>query len=264
MDGGILATAISPTVALILLTAGVVQGAVGFGYSLVATPLLVWAGASAVEAVALVSLTVAAQVALGVWRLRAAVPWRATLSASLLRWAFLPLGVWLLTLLDGLERDRVKQLLGALVLLALALQLLPRLWRRLRGAPRTGGGAPGRRWGALAFAASGVMQGLAAMGGPPAVMWAVAQPWEALRLRGFLQALQLLALPLQLLVLALALGERARHAFGAGLGYLPLVLAASWLGLKLGDGLPRGRLRALALSLLLATAGASLLGPLLG
>ncbi len=239
-------------IGFIILLASVLQGSVGFGLSLFATPLLVWSGLRLSEAVAIVSVAVSFQVLAGTLQLRCHVRWREVLHGTAIRYLCIPLGIWLLLKIDLLERDRIKQVIGVLVLAAVLMQLLwpvnPR--ERLH-----------RAWTIVAFAASGLMQGLAAMGGPPAVLWVMAHRWSSQEVRAFLLALFLLASPLQISLLYLSAGQSIAAALWTGLVLAPLVIAGSVAGVRLGNRISRDRLQQAALAVLFVTAVVSILAP---
>lgn len=241
-------------VALIFLAGSLLQGAVGFAFNLLTIPLLVKTGLHLSEVVALITLPVTAQVLLATLRLRRFVQWREVSVATLLRLSALPVGIALLLFVDGLAQAQLERVLGTVVLAALALQL----------AVRAPAGQPlRRRWRVLAFAGSGLMQGVSAMGGPPAVLWVMAQPWSSQQSRGFLQALFLLSAPVQLALLVFAKGPAILAPMLTGLVYLPVVAVGTLAGVWLGNRLNKATLRVLALGILAFTALSSLLGPLL-
>jgi uncharacterized membrane protein YfcA len=116
-------------------------------------------------------------------------------------------------------------------------------------------------WDLLAFALSGVMLGMIAMGGPPVVLWLMAHDWGARKTRAFMAALFLLAAPVQVALLWWKLGAEVADAFLCGLGMSPLVVAGSLLGIRLGNRLDRQRLRRAILLFLFLTALVSLASP---
>ncbi len=77
---------------VILTLASMLQSVVGFGYALFATPLLVWIGLPLPSVITLVATCSMLQAMAGVRNLRAAVPWRLSLTATGVRLAGLPIG----------------------------------------------------------------------------------------------------------------------------------------------------------------------------
>ena len=238
----------------ILALGSLLQGAVGFGLGLFAVPILVWAGVRLGEAVAMVSVSIFIQVLGGTYQLRSEVRWRQVLPATLIRYLTIPLGVALLLAIDALDRTQAKQILGVLLLLVLLVQLFWKVEPREDLHPG---------WMVLAFSLSGVMHGVAAMGGPPAVLWVMAHSWTNRQTRAFLQSLFLLASPFQISLLYLFSKGAISGALLIGLAFAPLVVLGSTLGVRLGNAIPKQRLRQIAYGFLLVTALASVMAPVL-
>jgi uncharacterized membrane protein YfcA len=238
--------------ALILFVSSALQSIIGFAFNLLAVPLLLWSGFSLGQAVALTSIPILVQVSVSTWKLREAVVWSDVLPASAIRYLTLPVGVSLLYWVNSFEPVRVKQIVGLLLLLILAMQHFSRITPRARFS---------FGWDLLTFGLSGIMLGMIAMGGPPVVLWLMAHDWSALRTRAFMAALFLLAAPVQVGLLWWKLGEEVASAFAWGLGMTPLVVAGSLLGIRLGNRLDREKLRRAIRVFLLLTALVSLASP---
>lgn len=241
-------------IGLILFLGSVLQGAVGFAYSLFAVPLLVWVGVSLSETVAIMAVSIFVQVLVATYQLRADIRWGDVVPGALIRYVTLPLGIALLIALDTLDTDQVKQILGLILLAVLLVQIL---WRvepqeQLR-----------RHWMILAFSCSGILTGMVAMGGPPVVLWAMAHRWPSKQTRAFLVSLFLLLAPAQLLLLYLGVGPQIVAAMLEGLVFAPLVALGSWLGVRLGNLIAKAKLRQIAFGILFVTAFVSVLGPVL-
>ena len=116
----------------------------------------------------------------------------------------------------------------------------------------------------LAFSGSGIMQGVAAMGGPPAVLWVMAHQWTNRQTRAFLLTLFLMVAPMQLALLYLTARSDIARALLIGLILSPLVALGSYIGVRLGDLIAMQALRQIALAILLLTALLSIVSPLLG
>ena len=97
---------------IILFGGSIVQGTIGFALGMIAVPLLVEAGYSLSQAVALTTLAIGIQVAFGVWQLREHIPWGDVKLAALLRYLTVPIGVWLLLHIENMDADAVKRLVG--------------------------------------------------------------------------------------------------------------------------------------------------------
>jgi uncharacterized membrane protein YfcA len=222
---------------------------------LFAIPILIWVGVGLSQAVAILSLSIFIQVLVATYQLRDEVRWRQVLPATLIRYLTIPIGISLLLAIDSLDRTQVKQILGVLLLLVVLVQLLVKVKPREELHPG---------WMALAFLCSGVMHGMAAMGGPPVVLWVMAHRWSNRQTRAFMLALFLLAAPLQLTLLYLFSGGAILGALLTGLAFAPLVALGSTLGVRLGNYIAKKRLRQIAYGILLVTALASILAPIVG
>ncbi|MCC7409380.1 MAG: sulfite exporter TauE/SafE family protein [Phycisphaeraceae bacterium] len=232
----------------------VIQSAVGFGCALFAVPIMVLAGLSLPQAIAVTLTTMVVQT---IWNLQGGwreVPWAKTLPLFLLRLAFLPVGIWLLTLLAAVPKDQIKAVVGLAVLVALAMQT------GLRVKPR-----PSVPWGwtAAAGASSGLVTGLVGMGGPPIVLWVMAHDWPARTARAFIWAVFLELMPINLAMLAIKFGKPTAMMIPLGLAMTPVVLLAATLGARLGDKLSRKTLRLAATLLLVVIALSSIAAPFL-
>lgn len=238
--------------AAILFVSSALQSIIGFAFNLLAVPLLLWSGFSLAQAVALTSVPILVQVSIATWKLRGEVVWREVFPAAMIRYLTLPVGISLLYWVNGFEPSRVKQIVGLILLIILLIQRFARV-------------VPKERlsfgWDLLAFSLSGVMLGMLAMGGPPVVLWLMAHDWSAMRTRAFMAALFLLAAPVQVGLLWWKLGEEVAYAFAWGLGMIPLVVAGSLLGIRLGNRLDREKLRRAIMFFLLLTALISLASP---
>lgn len=240
----------------VVLVASAVQAAVGFGAGMIIVPVLIWAGLPIEEALALMSAAVACQLSAKVWRYRREVPWREVLwpmgVARVL--GYVP-GFVLLWLLSNADTSLVKQAVGAVVLLALALQV------GLRVKPREKLSAG---WAWLAGVAGGTTAGAVGMGGPPLVLWVVAHDWPAKKARLFLWASFWICMPIQLTVL-IVLFQPVDQLMRMGLGVatLPAALVGTALGLWLGHRIPRRQLRWMMIALLVVLGVTSLVEPML-
>lgn len=72
---------------VIICLVGMAQSAVGFGYALFATPLLMLIGIPLPNVIALVATCSMSQAIIGARKLHASVPWRLSLTATVVRLA---------------------------------------------------------------------------------------------------------------------------------------------------------------------------------
>ena len=239
----------------ILFFSSLLQGAVGFAFGLFAVPTLVWSGLPLSEAVVITSISIFFQVLVGTFQLRQHIRWREVIPATVIRYITVPVGVGLLIVIDTLNRTQIKQILGLLILLVIFSQIFLKVKPQPRLHPK---------WMLLAFTSSGIMQGVAAMGGPPAVLWGMAHQWTNQQTRAFLLTLFLLVAPVQLILLYLMAPTDITGALLVGLIQSPLVILGSYIGVRLGNLIPIQMLRQIALGILFLTAILSIVSPLLG
>ncbi len=240
--------------AMILFLGIFVQSSAGFAAGLIIVPSLLWCGFTIPEAQASLLVATVPQNIAGVWTLRQSIPVRRIALPGLVRIVFFPIGCFLLVALQAYPIDRVKQVVGGVVLLA-TLAII--WWKPI---PRK---SLHRGWDCIAFPISGLLQGLVGMGGPPMVFWVQSHDWTPREMRGFLFAMYLISLVPAGIVLYVFFGDViVRPAIAATLT-LPLLLLATYLGLKFGDWLGRERLRSVTLGLLLVIGISGLLSPYL-
>lgn len=240
-------------VGLALLLASMVQGMVGFASGMVLIPMLLIVGTELSEAVAISAVAAFAQNLLGLYALRRDVPFRESVRPILVRFVALPVGIWALTLSGNLDRDHVRQIVGAVVLGALILAV----WSPDRGR---------RPWPAVwdwaAFLSSGFLVGFCGIGGPPIVMWAMAQGWPPAKTRGFLFLVFFSSMFPQLALLGLAYGREIGPAILLGVIGAPAVLAGTYLGLRIGRHFSPRWLRRVSFAILAIMSLVEILRPL--
>ena len=230
---------------IILFGGSIVQGTIGFALGMIAVPLLVEAGYSLSQAVALTTLAIGIQVIFGVWQLREHIPWDDVKLAALLRYLTVPLGIWLLLHIENMDAIAVKRMVGCGVLFGVFLRLLAR-GQKARDLPLP--------ISAAAFALSGILQGLVAMGGPPLVLWTTTRSFRAHQARAFTKTLFLLNAPLQVLLLVLLSQTMSADVLGTALLLTPLIFVGTTIGVRIGNRLSKARLNAVALALLVVIA----------
>ncbi len=243
-----------PFIALasIFFFASFIQGAAGFSFGLLIIPLLVWADFSLAEASFITSINAFVLSSIMVYRLRKHVKWRFLGPTILLRLVTVSIGVLLLSKLNNLDKTLIRQLLGALLLLIVMIQLSikPKVKEKLHPA-----------WWWLAFGSSGFFAGLVGFGGPPTVLWIMTQNWSNNETRAVLAALYWSILPLQLALLLFAFGQPLFMVSRQALGFVPVAVLGVFMGIVLGNKLAKHKLRQLAYFILLVTALMSLLAP---
>jgi uncharacterized membrane protein YfcA len=241
-------------IAAVLALSSVVQGCVGFASALLAIPLMLASGIALPEAIAIMLVASTTQNLTGFFRLRKHVQFEAVFRPSVIRLAALPAGVLVLWWFDNLDRQHVRQAVGAILLAILLVQLLVRVQPQER---------LHRAWGWLAFSSSGFLVGLCGMGGPPMAMWVMCHRWSPEKSRAFLFAAYLSTMAPQLLLLLACFGTETTRAAFMGLLLVPIVLLATAVGLRIGGALSDVRLRTATFVILLLVAVGSILQPLI-
>ncbi|MGB7346600.1 MAG: sulfite exporter TauE/SafE family protein [Pirellulaceae bacterium] len=238
--------------ALILFVGIFVQSSAGFAAGLIIVPSLLWFGFTIPEAQASLLVATIPQNIGGVWTLRKSVSVKRVAVPGITRIAFFPLGCLLLVGLQSFPIDRVKQVVGGVVLIATLAIILFKPKPQISLHPV---------WGWLAFPVSGLLQGLVGMGGPAMVFWVQAHDWEPREMRGFLFSMYLISLLPAMLVLYLFFGDTIIQPALVAAMVIPLLLLATYLGLRFGDWLGRQRLRKITLGLLLVIGLAGIASP---
>lgn len=232
-----------------VLAASVLRGFTGFGFGLAAVPLL----SLALPPTKVVPFVTVLQVLVGLSGVRAAWPitdWRAVLGLAPGLVLGIPIG---LLILIEVPPNGVRLTIGLLIAVSVVV-----LWRRLQLPPR-----PSRGVTLAAGMVSGVMNGLASMGGAPVVVYLLAGSRGAAVVRAssivyFLCAAVITAIPMA------ARGLLDREVLLWSVASIPVLLAGSALGGWAFDRAPPQyhRLTSLVVLSLLAAAliGRSLAG----
>lgn len=240
-------------IGFILFTGSLIQSAIGFAYTLFALPLVVWTGMGFSNSVAIVAVSNFVQVVVGAYQLREAINWKLTWKASFIRYLALPLGILTLMTVDTWSQSEIKAVLGGLILFILTVQTIWKVEPKDHLHPA---------WGWLSFASSGFLQGLASLGGPPIILWVMAQQWSNQSSRVFLFTLLLVSTPFQVAMLYFNYGDELTQALLLGVLFSPLVALGSALGVKVGNLIPKPRLRKISFMVLVVVAVVSILSPL--
>lgn len=230
---------------VIMFGGSIVQGTIGFALGMIAVPLLVEAGFSLSQSVALTTLAIGIQVLFGAWKLRAHIPWHEVKLAAALRYLTVPIGVLLLLSVESLDTGTVKRLVGLGVLLGVGLRSLARS-ETVRELPIA--------LSAVAFGLSGVLQGLVAMGGPPLVLWMTTREFRANQARAFTLTLFLLNAPLQVLLLLFLSKTMTVDVLLLALILTPVIYAGTMIGVRIGDRFSKQLLNRVALIVLVVIA----------
>lgn len=242
------------TIGSILFFSSVIQGIVGFAFNLFAIPLLIWSGLSLSESISISAIPIFAQSLTATIKLKDHVRWKEVGIASLIRALAIPIGIFILTLVDSFDKESIKQFVGIAILFVVLSQIYLKIEPKEKIT---------FAWTFITFFTSGIAQGLVAMGGPPAVLWVMTHKWNTLTSRAFLNALFLIGGPLQIFLLYYSFGKSLLNFFFTGLAFTPVVIISTLLGIKLGNYLDRVLLKKIVIYLLILTSCISIFSPYL-
>lgn len=220
------------------------QTVAGFSFSLFAVPLLMFAGFDFPVAVVMSIAGSIIQRSMLVFHCRKSVCWKPM-------WIMLPfcliglaLGIWGLKKMSGIEPDKIRQCLGIIIIMTVMIRLFVKI------KPRE---SVHVAWSCSAAFCSGILNGLANVGGPPLVLWLLAHSWPKDRIRAAVPAFSLLMVPLQLVLMWLGFGIVLMKNLVIGLMFFPLIILAVWLGNFCSHRLSVEKLRLIIIMLLFFT-----------
>jgi len=241
-------------IALILFIGGFIQSSAGFGFGLFSLPLLLFMKLQLPEAVIMVIIGSAIQKILGIGYFRKVINLReiSPLIASGL--TGLPIGFYLMFRVSGMHHSSIKQVVGFLIISMLILR-----WSGLKNKMIN----VKRFWTYIAGFLSGILNGFANIGGPPVVLWVLAQKWENRKMRATVMSFSLFFVPFQITTMIAMFGNELHSPLLYSLMLSPAVLLGSWAGLKFGDRFSRKILVRYMEVLLLLIALVSVLRPLI-
>ena len=241
--------------ALILFGGAILQGTVGFGMGMFSIPLLVWSGLSLPQAIAATLPAVLVQSSFNCWQHREHLPWKPAITLFVLRASTVPLGIWLLSMMVEWDPSRIKQMIGAFLLTALAT-----IWAvKPTPVPKVRAG-----WTIFAGTLSGTLVGLVGMGGPPVSLWVLAHDWPPITKRCCLWLSFLMLLPFHAAMLVWQFGSPLFQSLVTATVVAPATILGAIVGAKLGSQLNAKGLRIAMLSLLLFIAVRALVAPWFG
>jgi len=239
-------------IGITLFICSTIQGAVGFAFNIFAIPLLIWSGLSLPQAITVTSIPIFMQSLTSTYKLREYIKWKEVAMGSLLRYIGLPLGIYILTLLNSFDKNNIKQVVGIVILLIVAIQTLFKVEPKEK---------VGIFWTILSFLSSGIFLGMISMGGPPVILWVMAHRWSALEIRAFLSALFFIASPFLLTLLYYNFGKELTDYFIIGFSFTPVVIIGTLLGVRLGNLLDHKKLKKIVIVLLVITSFISIISP---
>lgn len=221
-------------VGVIIFLGGMVQSVIGFGYALFATPLLLLLGIPLPDIIILVSTSSMLQAGIGVRKLNEEVPWRLSITATAFRLVSLCVGLFFLKKMVDMHVSYIRIMIGVILSLLVTIQLL---WRPVPVKKMHYG------WDLLAFITSGLIGGTCGMGGPPLVLWAMAHDWSAQKARGFLFAVFVTSIPVQILLMGFMFGFSILWNAVLGMICFPLIYFGTSIAIPIGTRIGMERLR---------------------
>lgn len=240
--------------ALIVIGGSFVQTIAGFGMGLFSVPLLLYLGFPLSDAVALAVGAGLVQLLIGLRTVHHEVVWKHAVSMAMVQALGVPVGMMGMQLLSDAGPARVKQGVGVLLFGVLAMR---QLWKPT---PRDSVGAG---WTIAAGGVSGLLAGLAGMGGPPLVLYALAHRYTIDQFRAFLWSQFVLIVPVMVLTLGLRFGWHVLWAFGLGVALTPCLWVGARIGMRVSVRWEVATVQRIAVGLLYFIAITGALGPLL-
>ncbi|MDA0321468.1 MAG: sulfite exporter TauE/SafE family protein [Verrucomicrobia bacterium] len=240
--------------ALFMLSA-FVQGVIGFGFALLALPVMLGLGLSLPQAVLTVTIGASVQMGWAAFAMRDSIPWRRLAPVCIVAMLTTPIGIWLLQFVSTQGTSIVRQVIGGIILLVVTA------WWTIRPKPRA---KLGWGWDLLAGVISGVLGGLASVAGTSLIVWTHAHKWTNQEYRVAPVATMFPRSLLQIgLMLAMMPGEALGPAIPSALLLVPGTILGAILGVHFGHRLSVPLLRVLVSLALVIMGLSSLLGPLL-
>jgi uncharacterized membrane protein YfcA len=209
---------------VVLFLGSVLHSAAGFAFALFAIPVLLFLGWAPYQAIALTAVCVIVHGCISVGRSNERPEWKSILGWVAIAVGMQPVGGWILGQIVSLERTRVAQVFGCILLAVLAVKLWLRPEPQERLHPR---------WGVLTMLVSGVISGLSGMGGPPIVLWLMAHKWPNERIRVTLWTMFAGLAVTNLCWLAWRFGRPVVEAGAVGLLFTPITFLGTLPGARI-------------------------------
>ena len=226
---------------IIMFGGSIVQGTIGFALSMISIPLLVEAGYSLSQAVALATVVTGIQEVFGVYDLRQHIPWGEVKWAASVRVVAVAVGVLLLRLVENLDAELIKQLVGMAVLLGVMIRTVG--GRRIKG-----------EWpkpvSIAAFSISGILAGAVGTGGSPIVLWVTSHDFPAKQARAFTMTLLLINAPIQILLMLLLTQTMTSDIFLMAGILTPVIYLGTEIGVRIGNRFAKPTLNKIELVIL--------------
>ncbi len=217
----------------VMILGGIIQSSSGFGFGLFAIPLLLFFGFDLPATVTMVIIGSAIQKVTALKYLKDDLDWKEMRPFMLVGLLTLPLGVYTMFKISSMDQELVKQVIGGLIILLLALRKLGKIQPR-ETVPSF--------WGYIVGILSGFLNGFANIGGPPLVLWILAHKWSNRKMRGTALAFALIFVPFQIPLMLYTFGSSILDPIVKALLLSPAVLLGTWVGLKIGERISKQHL----------------------
>lgn len=239
---------------LVFLGSAILQSIAGFGFSLFTVASLLILDYPLPEAVVLSTFCSTINRCISVATLYRAADWRVINPLILTGIFALPIGIWLLQSLSLQEQSIIEQVFGILIITILAVHWFFKVKPQEK---------VNWYWGYLAAICSGILNGLANIGGPPIVLWIYAHNWTTEKIRVTSLAFGLPYVPFQFVLLYLVFGNLVPKTIILGLMFIPITAIGAWIGLIIGKNVSEKLLRLISYCILMLVGFCALLKPFL-
>ena len=213
------------------------QSSVGFGFNLLAVPILTLLFVPEITVPAMVLTYIPVGIALTIYYRRDIVP-RRLLVLVIGAMPGLFIGTFLLAKVDGFH---LKRIIGAVTILC-TLLLLARFKVRLRRE---------KPWILLAGGISGILGGCTAMSGPPVLLLGLNQRWDSATFRATLIA-YFAALSVLMTIILTCQGQLEPQCWKLAAAALPGLVAGMFAGIWLAHHISGAQYRRMAIGVLFA------------
>lgn len=227
-----------------------IQSAVGFALALLATPLLVMLGIPMQNIIVIVLICSFTQALVGTGKLKSHVPWKMSIYTNILAIVGYICGLIALKRLISLDNNEIKLIIGILLCLIVFIILIFRVksYKSLHWG-----------WALTAFTVSGFITGLSGMGGPILAIWALSKNWSVEKIRAYLFSVFFISIPIQLIFLYSIFGYEIIEYIYMSLLLLPIVVIVAFIGIPIGNKLPKKNMRIIVLTILFLIGFSSIL-----
>jgi hypothetical protein len=161
-------------------------------------------------------------------------------------------GLYLLYRFSGLDPRLIRQIIGSIIMTLVILRWVLRV-EPVENVKRI--------WGYLAGFFSGLLTGLANIGGPPFILWVLSHKWHQKKMRIMSLAYSVMFVPFQIIVMTLMFGNSVILIFVQTLLFFPLIYFATVIGIRAGNKFSGNAVRIVMYSMLVAISCFAIIKP---